>query len=107
MTEEGKKKRSCQQTGQKIEEYTRKTAAAMQMIGLQAPMLYLQTEEAYFSVFLFSFFHPLFLVLSLLTYASVLSQNALLNSTENDEIMHHSFVDDCSTRIVQSPITCI
>lgn len=33
---------------------TGKIAAEMQMIGLQATMLYLQTEEAYFSVLFFS-----------------------------------------------------
>lgn len=55
MTEERKKMRSCQQTGQKIEDYTRKKAAEMQMIGLQATKLYLEIEEAYFSVVFFSF----------------------------------------------------
>lgn len=37
----------------------------MQMIGLQATKLYLQTEDAYFSVvfFFFLLFHPPFLLL--------------------------------------------
>lgn len=40
-------------SGQKIEDYTRKKAAEMQMIGLQATKLYLEIEEAYFSVVFF------------------------------------------------------
>lgn len=55
MTEEGRKK-VMGGHGEKIEEYTRKKAAEMQMIGLQATELYLQTEEAYFSAVLFYFF---------------------------------------------------
>lgn len=51
----GKKKGHVRRQ-EKIEEYTRKKTAEMQMIGLQATELYLQTEEAYFSPVLFYFF---------------------------------------------------
>lgn len=56
----------------------------------------LQREETCFTVFFFFPSFPSFPGTFLLTYTSVLSQNALLNSTESDEIMHHSVVVNCS-----------
>lgn len=68
------------------------------MIGLQATKLYLQTEEAYFSVVFFSFFSSilLFWYFSPTLYLRFFLKMLLLNSTGSDEIMHHSFAHNCS-----------
>lgn len=70
----------------------------MQMIGLQATELYLQTEEAYFSavIFLFLLFHPRLVVLFSYLGPLFFLKMLLLHSTGSDEIkMHYSFVDSC------------
>lgn len=107
---EKKEKRSCRETGQKIEEYTRKKAAEMQMIGLQATELYLQTEEAYFSavIFLFLLFHPRLVVLFSYLGPLFFLKMLLLHSTGSDEIkMHYSFVDSCSIHSMVESDICI
>lgn len=82
----------------------------MQMIGLQATELYLQTEEAYFSavIFLFLLFHPRLVVLFSSLGPLFFLKMLLLHSTGSDEIkMHYSFVDSCSIHSMVESDICI
>jgi len=71
--------RSCQRTGQKREEYTRKAAASTKTIGLQATILYLQAEEVYFNRFFSFFSSTLFSVLFCLNLCFVSKCSAQLH----------------------------
>lgn len=82
----------------------------MQMIGLQATELYLQTEEAYFRavIFLFLLFHPCLVVLFSYLGPLFFLKMLLLHSTGSDEIkMHYSFVDSCSIHSMVESGICI